>query len=210
MFMTHNANGTKRKAALAGSFVLHCIVLAVLVWRPVRMVTPRLVLRGEEGTSTVLVYVPSREAVPRQTVAQAHSSLRVPRPKKRIVNEAKAPNAVEEATGSTQQTTQAGSFYGSQYNGLSTGHEVRPALPVSGDRPTITSSELPRGIQGDVIVEITIDVRGNVIESKLLKTIGYGIDQKVLATLQNWRFTPATQDGVAIASQQDVYFHFPS
>jgi hypothetical protein len=49
-----------------------------------------------------------------------------------------------------------------------------------------------------------------VVESKLLKTIGYGIDQKVLATLQNWHFTPATQDGVAIPSQQDVYFHFPS
>jgi hypothetical protein len=26
--------------------------------------------------------------------------------------------------------------------------------------------------------------------------------------LENWRFRPATRDGVAIPSKQDVYFHF--
>jgi hypothetical protein len=44
----------------------------------------------------------------------------------------------------------------------------------------------------------------------VLRTVGYGIEEKVLAALENWRFKPATQDGVAIPSQQDVYFHFPS
>jgi TonB family protein len=106
-------------------------------------------------------------------------------------------------------TTRAGSPFGSQYDGITVGHEVKPALPVSGDRPSVSRSELPNGVQGDVIVEITIDVQGNVVQTKLLKTIGYGIDQKVLATLQTWHFTPAMQDGVAIPSQQDVYFHFP-
>ncbi|MCU1305884.1 MAG: TonB-like protein [Acidobacteriaceae bacterium] len=210
MFMIRRIANSTRQLSLAGSVAVHCLVLILLVWSPARIVTPKVVLRGEEGTSSVVVYLPSREAVPLQPVAQAHSSLRVPRPKKRPVLEAKAPNAVEESSGSTTQTTQAGSLYGSQTNGLTLGHEVRPALPVSGDRPAISTSELPKGIQGDVIVEITIDVKGNVVESKLLKTIGYGIDQKVLATLQNWHFTPATQDGVAISSQQDVYFHFPS
>jgi TonB family protein len=210
MFIVRRIDGSKRGLALAGSFVLHCVALALLVWRPAHLVTPNVVLRGQEGTSSVVVYLPSREAIPFQLVAQAHSSLRVPRPKKRLVVQAKAPNAAEESTGSTTKTTQAGSLYGSQTSGLTLGHEVRPALPVSGDRPSVSASELPNGIQGDVIVEITIDVKGNVVESKLLKTIGYGIDQKVLATLQNWHFTPATQDGVAIPSQQDVYFHFPS
>jgi len=42
-----------------------------------------------------------------------------------------------------------------------------------------------------------------------VKTFGYGVDEKVLATLQKWHFTPATQDGIAIPSQQYVYFHFP-
>ncbi|MCU1310500.1 MAG: TonB-like protein [Candidatus Angelobacter sp.] len=170
MFMVPRIDDSKRKLALAGSFALHFLVLVLLVWRPARLVTPRVVVRGEEGTSSVVVYLPSREAVPLQPVAQAHSSLRVPRPKKRPIVQNKAPNATEESTGSTTQTTQAGSLYGSQTSGLTLGHEVRPALPVSGDRPAISASELPKGIQGDVIVEITIDVEGNVVESKLLKT----------------------------------------
>jgi len=64
--------------------------------------------------------------------------------------------------------------------------------------------------RGDVIVEITIDILGNVVGTKLLQGIGYGVDDVVLATVQKWRFRPATEDGAAIPSQQDVHFHFPS
>jgi len=31
-----------------------------------------------------------------------------------------------------------------------------------------------------------------------------------VATLKGWRFKPATVDGIAISSRQDVHFHFPS
>ena len=71
-------------------------------------------------------------------------------------------------------------------------------------------SELPPGVQGDVVVEVTIDARGNIIEKRILQRIGYGIDEKVLAALEGWRFTPATQDGVPIPSRHDVHFHFPN
>ena len=64
------------------------------------------------------------------------------------------------------------------------------------------------GNNGDVIVEITIDEQGNVVKTAVLKGIRNDLDQKVIATLQNWRFKPATQDGVPIPSQQDVHFHF--
>jgi hypothetical protein len=43
-----------------------------------------------------------------------------------------------------------------------------------------------------------------------VQSVAPDVDQKVLAALENWQFTPATQDGRAIASQQYVYFHFPS
>ena len=61
-----------------------------------------------------------------------------------------------------------------------------------------------------MIVEVTIDVQGNVVETKVLQALGHGIEEKVLAALRNWRFRPAMMDGRAIPSQQDVYFHFPS
>ena len=71
-------------------------------------------------------------------------------------------------------------------------------------------ADLPAGVEGDVIVEVTIDAQGNVVETKLLQGIGYGIEQKVLAVLQRWHFRPATRDGVTISSQHIVHFHYPA
>jgi protein TonB len=48
------------------------------------------------------------------------------------------------------------------------------------------------------------------VNKKILQSIGYGIDEKVLAVLENWRFRPATINGAPVASRQDVHFHFPS
>ena len=61
-----------------------------------------------------------------------------------------------------------------------------------------------------MVVEVTIDENGSVVKTKVLQTVGYGIDQICVATLLQWRFTPAKIDGVSVASRQDVYFHFPS
>jgi len=64
--------------------------------------------------------------------------------------------------------------------------------------------------RGDVIVEITIDAQGSVVEERLLQGLGHGVDERVIAVLRDWRFRPATRNGVAIPSKHDVHFHFPS
>jgi TonB family protein len=76
--------------------------------------------------------------------------------------------------------------------------------------PSIYPGQLPQGLQGDVIVEVTIDEHGTVTETKIVQSLQSDIDDKVIATLKNWHFKPASVDGVAISSRQDVHFHFPS
>jgi protein TonB len=76
--------------------------------------------------------------------------------------------------------------------------------------PAVDRSDIPSGVAGDVVVEVTIDEKGNVADTKVLESLGYGLEDKVLEALKNWRFTPATMNGIAIASRQDVHFHFPS
>ena len=76
--------------------------------------------------------------------------------------------------------------------------------------PAILPWQIPSGVEGTVIVEVTIDIQGKVTETKVLQALGHGIEEKVVAALRNWRFHPAMMDGRAIPSQQDVYFHFPS
>jgi TonB family protein len=109
-----------------------------------------------------------------------------------------------------EQTARGGSPFGRVPGSPMTGDEVMPAFPVVYPDPPVSRADLPSGVQGDVIVEVTIDPQGNVVDTKLIQGIGYGIEQKVLDVLQRWRFHPATRDGVTIASQHIVHFHYPS
>jgi TonB family protein len=110
--------------------------------------------------------------------------------------------------GQAVQARPAGSPLGTVLEGPLTGEEVRPALPVVSPDPVVGTSELD-GLQGDVVVEVTIDERGNIIQKIVLQSLAPSIDGKVLEALENWRFRPATRNGVAIPSKQDVFYHFP-
>jgi len=86
--------------------------------------------------------------------------------------------------------------------------EATPAIPLTFPDPDIYPWQLS-GVQGDVVVEVTIDERGSVGEMRVLQSLQRDIDAKCIATLKNWRFRPAMLDGIAISSRQDVHFHFP-
>jgi TonB family protein len=87
------------------------------------------------------------------------------------------------------------------------GNEIRPALPVVTVDPVVYPWELPIS-EGNVVVEITIDERGEIVNKTILHSMGPKLDAKFLAALESWRFQPATRNGVAIASKQDAIFHF--
>ena len=199
--------------SLTFSVAFHFVVLTWLALPPAPIfVKPKLIVRGDRGTS--LTYLAKQE-VNEAPVAQADHALVFPRLPVRVSQPRKInPKALKHPKKPAAQIAEkipaAGSPYGSLFQGDILGSEVLPAIPINFPDPPISRSELTPGIQGDVVVEITIDTQGNITDKKLLQTIGYGIEEKILATLANWRFKPATKDGIAIASKQDVHFHFPS
>ncbi len=134
-----------------------------------------------------------------------------PKPVQRQKVEAKreAPTATT-AANAPDETARGGSPFGRVPGSPMTFDEVVPAFPVVYPDPSVSRADLPAGVQGDVIVEVTIDPQGNVVQTKLLQGIEDGIDQKVLEVLPRWRFHPAMRDGVTIASQHIVHFHYPS
>ncbi len=81
-------------------------------------------------------------------------------------------------------------------------------MPVVSPDPIVAADEL-NGVQGDVVIEVTIDEQGNIVRKVVLQSLAPSIDGKVLEALNNWRFRPATRNGVAIPSKQDVFYHFP-
>jgi TonB family protein len=166
---------------------------------------------GAGGTRVTALYLPYDMGVHSEPATETRVSLAVSKSKAPRRKPGRAPlKADRSQPGDALQTARAGSLYGSLADGPIEGREIRPALPVTFVNPEVLRSELPPGVQGDVVVEVTIDARGNIVAKRILQRIGYGIDEKVLAALEGWRFTPATQDGVPIPSQHDIHFHFPN
>jgi protein TonB len=209
---SHPARRRRWSFSVSVSSVIHLLVVMVFCWPTVPVfVRPALIARGEGGSATpssVVLYAPSDL----QTAASSNPpllSLPVARKKPNKTKLRKRANVLEEAE-KTPTQAEAGSENGSGYDGLASGDEVKPALPIAFQDLKIYRSELPSGIQGDVIVEITIDTQGAVVEERLLQGLGHGVDDRVIAVLRDWRFHPATRNGVAIPSKHDVHFHFPS
>ncbi len=215
MFSSAPITNRRRNRALLVSFVVHVVVVYFVVRPPRPMyITPSSVAYGHGGTSTELVYLSARGAIsysdsaekPEQQQIHLKSQARpLPKPAPKQSPVTTATNQV-----TADQPTQAGSPFGSLSQGPTSGHDVRPALPVIFPNPGILPWQIPSGVEGTVIVEVTIDALGNVTDTRLLQGLGHGIEEKVLAAVRNWRFKPAMMDGRAIPSQQDVYFHFPS
>ena len=197
MFESLPISSRRRAYSIFGSLLLEAVLLFVFFYHAPIFVTPSSVAWGQRGTSETLVYV---------APAQAHLH---PTPKKVLLPPKKKPQQKVEQAKTEAELPRIGTPNGSMYQGPGTGREARPALPLVFPDPSVYSWQLG-GLQGDVIVEITIDEQGNVTQTKVLQSLKDEIDQKVVATVRNWRFRPATVDGVAISSRQDVHFHFPS
>jgi protein TonB len=75
-------------------------------------------------------------------------------------------------------------------------------------RPAPDLSQLPSGTRGDVVVDIVIDTQGRVAKTTVEHGLGHGIDESVLATIQQWTFQPAMRNGVAVSSEQELLFHY--
>jgi TonB family protein len=198
-------------SSLIASFALHVAALIVILHRPAAVfVTPSSLAQGNGARSYHVLYFAASgpenpEPVEKKQVTLVATKRRIAR-QKAVKAKAEQQVSLDQKGDVSDHNVTAGSPYGSLYEGPTTGHDIRPAYPVIFPDPPLNRAAL----QGDVIIEVTIDSRGNVVETKLLQGIGQVVDETIVATLRNWRFNPATMDGSPIAEKHDVHFHFPS
>jgi periplasmic protein TonB len=115
---------------------------------------------------------------------------------------AEPPKLKETAAPSTEAGTGS-----SPDSGLGEG-DIKIALQTYFPYPKPSLSSLPHGTSSDVILDAVIDEHGKIADLKLLKGIGPGIDDVVIATVKQWSFSPATRNGVPIPSEQELHFHY--
>ena len=90
------------------------------------------------------------------------------------------------------------------------GGMMRPQLIQYGT-PRYTSEAIDRGVEGTVTVLAAFDIDGNFEVLRLVKGLGFGLDEQALEVLKSYRFTPANQSGrrVAVVANIDVVFNLP-
>ncbi|HSY37084.1 MAG TPA: TonB family protein [Acidobacteriaceae bacterium] len=186
----------------AASIAMHVCVLGALLYVRSPQLAPVERPGDANGHLLSLVYAPgmsapaaklqSEKAPPRKAVPPA--SVPAPTPAEPVV-----------AAAATAATSSPNASSG--VDALGNG-DTTVALVVAHPSPKPDLSQLPSGTSGDVIVDVVIDKDGRIAKYTMMRGLGHGVDQTVLATIQQWTFQPATRNGIPVASEQELLFHY--
>jgi TonB family protein len=228
MFSQLSSGSTKQRRVLAGSLVLHGFLLIWLLHaREPQLLTATSIAIGHNGKLLTQIYFPSanpddssKSSPDRATESYRHQRLGHEKlilkqnsaQAKLSLPQAPAPSSAQDKSeiatlSKLGHGAPAGLPYGSLPGGPVYGDEIRPALPITTMDPVVYPWELPDA-EGNVVVEITIDERGEIVRKNILRSMGDKLDRKFLAALDSWHFQPAMRNGIAIASKQDAIFHY--
>lgn len=91
---------------------------------------------------------------------------------------------------------------------IQVGGDVQAPERLYDPKPQYTESARKARIQGIVIVQATIDEKGNVTVAKILKGLPMGLDQQALKAVRTWKFEPATLDGKPVSVYYNLTINF--
>jgi TonB family protein len=218
---TQPDSGLRGRLPQIASLLAHGGLLLWLLWPSQPMVLmPRELKAGIRDGAVTDIYFPDRgsqamasseAAKPERMSKSALLNWRPPHVTKHRqhgLSVADGETQTADATATTNSLPPVGSPFGNRLNGFYDGPDVSPALPVASHEPKVDPDDLTGIPEGDVVVEITIDTQGNIVAKRILRSLTPTLDLKVMAALEGWHFQPATRNGMAISSKQDVYYHF--
>lgn len=192
--------GRRSRYWAVASIAFHLSVLGILFYTRQPHLRPVQPPGDLSGHRLLLTYSPGISAPP--------SALKTP---KRPANKPVLPRPTPTPTpapvtpSSAPTSTSAGEATGADALGEG---DTTLALVVVHPPPKPDLSHLPSGTRGDVVIDVVIDKTGRIAKSSLARGLGHGIDETVLAVVQQWTFQPATRNGVPVDSEQELLFHY--
>ena len=226
----HPDSGVKQSVAFLASLFLQSALLVAVCCIPVsQMSGPSLRSHVTHSSSVTPIYFHQDTAAAPTVPEPAPPAARIAPVVPRNAPSAVRPDAAQEvnteakATGDTAGDDSSGTgdeqglapFSSWRMNAMSSGfagmhHQIKNALPVFTPEPPILHREVPEPARGkDVVLEVVIDEQGSIVQASVLQGAGYDLDMEIMQTLRRWIFVPAKINGVAVASRQQLRFHFP-
>lgn len=86
------------------------------------------------------------------------------------------------------------------------GSVTRP-VPINQPNPVYTADALTAGIQGVVVVAVTVASDGSVKDARIVKSVS-ALDQAALDAVRKWTFRPGTRDGEPVDVTVDIAMEF--
>ncbi|GAC1419206.1 MAG: hypothetical protein NVSMB62_11710 [Acidobacteriaceae bacterium] len=191
---------------VAASVALHAVafgLIALALHHATGWVAPYRLPGSPHGSNLILAYRPDR--APEQSAAAKKPAAKPMPITPKLSPLAKTANAVAPAAENTKASPDPDATTGA--DALGSGN-ITIALTSYFPHPKPDLSALPHGTHGDVVLRVVIGVDGKIADLKMVSGLGYGVDETVIATVEQWVFRPALSNGKPVASEQELHFHY--
>jgi TonB family protein len=74
--------------------------------------------------------------------------------------------------------------------------------------PRYTRKAISAKVQGQVPLNVVIDTDGRAADIRVVKSLGFGLDEAAVKAVQNWKFKPGTLDGKPMKLQETIEVNF--
>jgi TonB family protein len=88
------------------------------------------------------------------------------------------------------------------------GARITPLQILSKPRPTYTAAARENGIEGSVLLKVTLLASGDVGAVTPVKSLPHGLTERAIAAAKQMRFTPKTVNGVPVSVVQTLEYTF--
>jgi TonB family protein len=207
-------------ATILGTTVFVLVLLPwQKLWTPEPVATPQTTVAAVQDPAPPPAPSPAQSPAPPQT--ETVKSLEKPAP------EAKQQDALldlpenkEDLLKYLETLAQSRKAEG-RFDRIEESYRIRPAAAPQGPldgvtQPTIAHQVLPEytdearkaKITGSVELLIRVRTDGTVQFEKVLKSLGYGLDERAIEAIKQWRFNPGTKDGKPVGVMTSVSLNF--
>lgn len=85
---------------------------------------------------------------------------------------------------------------------------VTPPVPTYRPEPQYSKQARKKKIQGSVLLRLEVDPTGHPRNIKVLRGLGYGLDEKAIECVGQWEFRPGMKDGQPVAVPATIEVNF--
>jgi len=78
------------------------------------------------------------------------------------------------------------------------GDGVTPPTPLTRIAPEVSDLAKRLFAQGDVLLSVVVKSDATLQDIRVVRSVGYGMDESAINTLRKWRFRPGSKDGMPV------------